>query len=112
MTNEEEVANGIVTQYTINDIICPPTNSTVLKYIVQKHIDTLPKYLESKPIAQYNVDAFHEALQFVAEFQQKRLHSCGEKGRVNVILDSGCGTGRSTRILGNMFPDWAVIGIE
>ncbi len=32
--------------------------------------------------------------------------------RINVILDSGCGTGKSTQILGDRYPDCVVIGIE
>ena len=32
--------------------------------------------------------------------------------RTRVILDSGCGTGKSTHILGDRYPDCVVIGIE
>jgi hypothetical protein len=32
--------------------------------------------------------------------------------RTNVILDNGCGTGKSTHILGDRYPDCVVIGIE
>jgi tRNA G46 methylase TrmB len=99
-------SDDTMTQYTINDATCPPTEASDLRRIVQKHIETLPKYLTSKPIARYNVEAFEEACQFV------KLRQFNENKRVNVILDSGCGTGRSTRLLGEMFPDCAVIGIE
>ena len=98
-----------ITQYTINDAICPPTNSTILRNTVKRHIDTLDKYLSSKPIAVYNQEAFEEALEFVKEFRGKQT-DCKEK--VKVILDSGCGTGKSTRMLGQMFEDCVVIGVE
>ena len=101
-------SDEITTQYTINESICPPSNSTVLKSIVKKHIETLPKYLNSKPIAEYNKDAFEEALAFVTY----RKQTLTDNKKVKVILDSGCGTGKSTRILGDMFPDCLVIGIE
>lgn len=102
------------TQYTIDESVCPPTNTTMLRDIVQKHIDTLPKYLSSKPIAEYNRDAFNEALSFVKEFKERHDTKLfvDDDERVKVILDSGCGTGRSTRILGHRFPDCIVIGIE
>jgi hypothetical protein len=98
-----------LTQYTINDSICSPTDPILLRKIVQKHIDTLPKYLQSKPIAKYNTDAFNEALDFITGFglqQQSGIE------RVKVILDSGCGTARSTSIIGEMHPDCVIIGIE
>ena len=81
---------------------------------MQKHIDTLPKYLSSKPIAEYNREAFEEALSFVNEFRERHGKKLfvGENDRVKVILDSGCGTGRSTRLLAQRFPDCIVIGIE
>ena len=101
-------SNERTTQYTINESVCPPSNSTVLKSIVQKHIETLPKYLNSKPIAEYNIDAFEEALAFVSYKKQ----TLADDEKVKVVLDSGCGTGKSTRILGDMFPDCLVIGIE
>ena len=103
---EDEVQS---TQYTINDSVCPPTNTTQLKNLVQKHIETLPKYVKSRPTAEHNLQAFEEALEFVIDFS--RLQQTTEE-RVKVILDSGCGTGRSTYILGEKFPDCVVIGIE
>jgi hypothetical protein len=101
----------LFTEYTINHSICPPTDPTVLRSVVKKHIETLPKYLESKPIANYNADAFDEALDFVIQFGRKHQHSIPGK-RVKVILDSGCGTGRSSLIIGERYPDCVVIGIE
>ena len=103
----------LFTEYTINDSICPPTDPTVLRSVVKKHIETLPKYLESKPIANYNADAFDEALDFVIQFGTKHQHGItGNDSRVKVILDSGCGTGRSSLIIGERYPDCVVIGIE
>ena len=101
----------LTTQYTINDGICPPTNSTLLQNTVQKHIDTLSKYLNSKPISGYNLEAFGEALKFVDEFSLINFGTNSSE-KVKVILDSGCGTGRSTKLLAARFPECAVIGIE
>eukprot|EP00804_Cyclotella_cryptica_P003718 CCRYP_008895-RA/>CCRYP_008895-RA protein AED:0.37 eAED:0.37 QI:146/0.5/0.33/1/0.5/0.33/3/0/435 len=101
------------TEYTIDDSICPPTDPTVLRNIVKKHIATLPKFLESKPVAKFNADAFDEALDFVTQFGGKRQDGiAGIDSRVKVILDSGCGTGRSSLIIGERYPDCVVIGID
>jgi hypothetical protein len=51
-----------VTQYTINDSICPPTDPDNLEKIVQKHIHTLPRYWFAKPVAKHTEAAFQEAL--------------------------------------------------
>ena len=50
------------------------------------------------------------SIDFVKHFGQKRKISFACK--VNVILDSGCGTGRSTFILGEMYPNCVVIGVD
>ena len=52
----------IVTQYTINDSVCPPTEPDTLKKIVQKHIHTLPRYWFSRPVAKHTAEAFQEAM--------------------------------------------------
>lgn len=44
------------------------------------------------------------------EFREQRQFS--DASKVNVILDSGCGTGKSSIILGEMYPDCVVIGVD
>lgn len=53
-----------------------------------------------EPCKQYNRDALAAAQHFVAQ-QQKP-----------VIADIGCGTGESTRLLAELFPDCCVVGID
>ena len=96
-----------ITQYTINDSICPPTDSETLNKIVKKHIHTLPRYWKSRPIADHTSEAFREALNFVL-----RRQSSEDDVRIKVILDSGCGTGKSSFILGEMYKDCVVIGVD
>ena len=104
------------TQYTINDSVCPPTDTDTLEKIVTKHIHTLPKYWNSKPIAKHTLVAFEEALDFVIQHKQyydtnDDIDSSTSK-KTKVILDSGCGTGRSSILLGEVYTDCIVIGIE
>lgn len=87
------------TQYTINDNVCAPMDPAELKKIVQKHCKSLDRFLENKPIARHTQQAF-DAIYPLVDTSKK------------VILDSGCGTGRSTLLLGEMFPDHTVIGID
>lgn len=51
-----------VTQYTINDSVCPPTEPDTLGKIVQKHIHALPRYWFSRPVAKHTAEAFQEAM--------------------------------------------------
>ena len=96
------------TRYTIDDTVCPPTEAETLSNIVQKHVRTLPKYWTSKPIAAHTAEAFEEALTFIHRWRASK-----EEGRpTKVILDSGCGTGRSSFLLGDRHPDCVVLGIE
>ena len=87
------------TQYTINDDICAPIDPSELKKIVQKHCKSLDRFLENKPIARHTQQAFDDIYPLIDTSKK-------------VILDSGCGTGRSTLLLGEMFPDHTVIGID
>ena len=54
-----------------------------------------------RPIAEHTRKAFQTVEQFV-----------DRGGAINVILDSGCGTGESTLHLAHKFPDYPVIGID
>lgn len=63
---------------------------------VHKHL----KQPFQKPYQEHNVQAFKQAQQWL-KAQDKPL-----------ILDSCCGVGESTRHLAEMFPDYAVIGVD
>ena len=54
-----------------------------------------------RPIAEHTRKAFQTVEQFV-----------DRGGAINVILDSGCGTGESTLHLARQFPNYPVVGID
>jgi tRNA G46 methylase TrmB len=117
-----------ITKHTINDELCPPTNTNILQQLVQKHITTLPKYISSKPIAKHNIEAFNEVLNYITWYNLKQRQqqqstttthsedssSCNSttSRKTKVILDSGCGTGRSSYILGEQYKDCIIVGID
>jgi tRNA (guanine-N7-)-methyltransferase len=86
------------TLYTID---CPPTKPETLQEVVTKHCASLDQYLENKPIALHTREAFRKVQTIVPP-------------NATLILDSGCGTGRSTRHLASMFPseDYWILGID
>eukprot|EP00577_Skeletonema_sp_RCC1716_P012959 CAMPEP_0113394452 /NCGR_PEP_ID=MMETSP0013_2-20120614/12512_1 /TAXON_ID=2843 ORGANISM="Skeletonema costatum, Strain 1716" /NCGR_SAMPLE_ID=MMETSP0013_2 /ASSEMBLY_ACC=CAM_ASM_000158 /LENGTH=385 /DNA_ID=CAMNT_0000278285 /DNA_START=117 /DNA_END=1274 /DNA_ORIENTATION=- /assembly_acc=CAM_ASM_000158 len=110
MSMDNSDATTKVTQYTINDSVCPPTDPDTLTKIVQKHIHALPRYWFSRPVANHTAEAFQEAMDFVNEYREKKQFP--DASKVNVILDSGCGTGKSSVILGEMYPNCVVIGVD
>lgn len=69
-----------------------------LNQMVQRHLDQPWR----KPIAVHTMEAFRQAQQW-----REKLGA-----HAGVILDSGCGTGRSTIALAEQFPDALVIGID
>ena len=123
------IGDSRITKHTINDELCPPTNINTLQQLVQKHITTLPKYISSKPIAKHNIEAFNEVLYYITCYNIKQRQqqqqqsttthsedssSCNSttSRKTKVILDSGCGTGRSSYILGEQYKDCIIVGID
>ena len=97
------------TIYTID--YCAPTDPEKLQGIVQKYIDTLPQYLLNRPAVYHTQIAFTELKRQL--FEQNLLdpehHSMPIKP---IILDSGCGTAKSTIRLGKQYPNALVFGID
>ena len=60
-----------------------------------------------RPVADHTREAFEQASEFVRSFYGARA-----TGRLDLVLDSGCGTGESTLHLAKKFPNVPVIGID
>ena len=60
-----------------------------------------------RPVADHTREAFDKASDFVRSFYGSRA-----TGRLDLVLDSGCGTGESTLHLAKKFPNVPVIGID
>lgn len=82
----------VTTPYTID---CPPTVPNVLKSLVHRHDLTLDRYLAAKPIAPHTATAFRELMTLLSTD--------------TIILDSGCGTGRSSLHLGSLYPGHTIV---
>ena len=90
------------------------SNSTGSRQIVSsqtaihdKLANTVARHLRAdyrRPHAQHNIDAFDQAVRWLAE------RSDGSATRI--ILDSFCGVGESSAALAQRFPDCAVIGVD
>eukprot|EP00980_Cylindrotheca_fusiformis_P021710 scaffold8535_cov132-Cylindrotheca_fusiformis.AAC.18 len=88
------------TQYTIEEEGVDPD---VLKKTIRKHCQHLDRFLEAKPVATHTQEAF-SALQ---EALSSRIPA-----ESPIILDSGCGTGKSTEILGKIYPNHTIVGVD
>lgn len=88
------------TQYTIDEDVCSPTRSQVLISAVHKTCASLEIFLDRKPIAPHTKEAYSALLRQVGPDPPA------------IVLDSGCGTGRSTRYLSQLYPDHLVIGAD
>lgn len=95
------------TQYTIDDSVCPPTDRAELKKIVVKHCASLPRFLGKKPIARHTQEAYDQVMKEI-----DLITSGKDNMETDIILDSGCGTGRSSILLGEQYPNHIVIGID
>eukprot|EP00802_Teleaulax_amphioxeia_P012823 Tamp_12868.p1 GENE.Tamp_12868~~Tamp_12868.p1 ORF type:complete len:327 (+),score=43.89 Tamp_12868:22-981(+) len=86
---------------------CPPHNRT--REIAARSARNLPAFLEHKGVAPYNADAFAEARGAYAAYCARQGRQVGD---VPLLLDSCCGTGRSTWNLAALRPDAFVIGVD
>lgn len=96
-----------VTRYSL-----PPerTGSEDLASRVLKHVSSVDTFLSSCPQTRHNVAAYEEVLEFL---QRRPAPGDGSgPGDRRVLLDSGCGTGRSTVRLALRHPDATVIGVD
>ncbi|CAM9366199.1 unnamed protein product [Discosporangium mesarthrocarpum] len=104
--------------------LCNPSISTVytievdethpdVRTVARKHVCMEHRFIDMYPIAAHTQQAFREAAIFVREFYGVSRNS-GKLHRepLPVILDSGCGTGRSSLWLAEKFPDIPVLGID
>lgn len=90
--------------------VCPPTPPETLHGLVDKHVQTLPLFLSKKPIAAHTLQAFRSVQEYISE---NNSDANGLDGiDKDIVLDSGCGTGRSTLILADKYPDCIVIGVD
>ena len=60
-----------------------------------------------RPVADHTREAFEQASEFARSFYGSQT-----TGRLELVLDSGCGTGESTLHLAKKFPNVPVIGID
>jgi tRNA (guanine-N7-)-methyltransferase len=88
--------SATTTRYTIS---CPSTPKAALADVVARHCRNWPDYDRSKPVADHTLRAFHEILPRLLE-------------ATSVVLDSGCGVGRSTQLLAAMHPESLVVGVD
>jgi tRNA G46 methylase TrmB len=96
------------TRYTIVD--CPATDPELLQATVHKLLRNYRRYVEYRPVAAHTQEAFAqlqaELARIAGTSQQTSQQNC------KFILDAGCGTGRSSLVLGERFPDHIIVGVD
>jgi tRNA G46 methylase TrmB len=103
------------TQYTIDDSICLPTKKITLETSVHKACRSLDIYLDKKPTLPHTRDAFKVLLKMIEGNNDSNSNNNNNKMTVydGIVLDSGCGTGRSTKLLArDLYPRHLVIGVD
>ena len=82
---------------------------------VKKHAATIDKFLAHKPTAAHTVAAYEAVMDQIRRSSGLSHPIEGDdRGRLDgLVLDSGCGTGRSSLLLGQkIHPDAIVIGVD
>uniref|UniRef100_A0A7S2ZE38 tRNA (guanine(46)-N(7))-methyltransferase n=1 Tax=Rhodosorus marinus TaxID=101924 RepID=A0A7S2ZE38_9RHOD len=72
-----------------------------VRQIALRHARSFGTFLDRRPIAEYNSEAFMTAQGFLKHH-----------GGRDIIIDAGCGTGMSTEIIAEANPDQLVLGID
>jgi len=75
-------------------------DEAAVQQLVERHVAQHATYLERRPIAKHTAAAFQTA----SEFARSRA--------APLIIDAGCGTGRSTLKLAERHPDHTIIGVD
>lgn len=115
-SSTEGDAAKMATRYTIDVDVHPDVSC-----IAVKHASQLSRFLEHYPISAHTENAYARAIEFVREFHLSRaLAGSDEAGephqqlqhQLPVVLDSGCGTGRSSALLARAHPHLPVVGVD
>jgi len=80
-----------------------------LEKIVRKHVNSRQRWKTNHISSQHTLEALDQAVVFVESFHS-RAGSGGEA--LPLVIDSGCGTGRSSAILAKNLPNLPVIGLD
>ncbi|CAM9380618.1 unnamed protein product, partial [Ectocarpus fasciculatus] len=81
--------------------------------VAVKHALQLPRFLHHYPISSHTQAAYRHAVDFVLEFHRSNSpEEQQQRSSLPVVLDSGCGTGRSSALLARSNPHLPVIGID
>ena len=86
-----------------------PTHTKVPE-LASKHVKFRDAWSSHYAAPRHTVEALSEAKTFVSLFYSK--HGSEGSGALKVILDSGCGTGRSSALIAAANPDLPVIGLD